>query len=91
VIRFSLLLRANSPQKLLIDYVVTFASGGRAPSRKVFKLKQVELGAGESVTLTKEHPMRLMTTRRLHAGEHRITLQVNGQPTQTLAFDLVEE
>jgi 3-methyladenine DNA glycosylase AlkC len=89
--RFSLSVLANSPQKLLIDYVMTFAGEGRANSRKVFKLKQVELGAGESLTLTKVHPMRLMTTRRLHSGEHRVTLQVNGHPLGELTFDLVVE
>lgn len=86
--QFSLTLKANRPQNLLIDYVMTFAGDGRHARRKVFKLKQVELNADETVTLTKTHPMRLMTTRRLQAGEHLVTLQVNGQPRGTLAFDL---
>jgi 3-methyladenine DNA glycosylase AlkC len=87
---FSLILRANNRrQKLLVDYVMEFAGERRRTGRKVFKLKQLDLAAGESVTLTKAHPMRLMTTRRLHAGEHRITLQVNGQPQGALAFELI--
>jgi hypothetical protein len=86
---FSFTVQAgNRPQKLLIDYVMMFAGEGRRTGRKVFKLKQLDLGAGESVTLTKAHPMRLMTTRRLHPGEHRITLQMNGRPHGTLAFEL---
>ena len=87
---FTLALRANKRrQKLLIDYVMTFAGDGRIPRQKVFKLKQLDLAAGEYATLTKAHPMRLMTTRRLHLGEHRITLQINGQPQGTLAFELI--
>jgi 3-methyladenine DNA glycosylase AlkC len=88
--RFSLTLKANGPQNLLIDYVMTFAGAGQRARRKVFKLKQVELNEHETVTITKSHPMRLMTTRRLHAGEHLVTLQINGQPRGTLAFDLEE-
>ena len=33
----------------------------------------------EEILVTKEHPLRLMTTRTLYTGEHRIVLQVNGQ------------
>jgi 3-methyladenine DNA glycosylase AlkC len=88
---FSLTLRANSRQRLLIDYLMTFPSESRGPGQKVFKLEEVELDSNQSVTLTKTHPMRLMTTRRLHAGEHRVTLQVNGQPKGVLTFDLVQE
>jgi hypothetical protein len=90
--QFQVTLRANGrPQQLLIDYIMTFAGDARGVSRKVFKLKELQLGARESVTLTKAHPMRLMTTRRLHAGEHQVTLQVNGQPYGTLVFDLMPE
>ena len=89
--RFSLTLRADRRANLLVDYVMTFAGDGRSTRQKVFKLKEVELDAGQSVTLTKAHPMRLMTTRRLYAGEHRLAVQVNGQPRGTLTFDLLTE
>lgn len=88
--QFTLTVRANQrPQKLLIDYVMTFAGEGTRAGRKVFKLKQLELGPGESVSLNKAHPMRLMTTRRLHPGEHRITVQINGHSQGTVAFELI--
>jgi hypothetical protein len=51
----------------------------------------VEIGARQSVTLDKTHPMRLMTTRGLHPGTHRITVQVNGQPRGSLTFELLAE
>ena len=47
--------------------------------------------AGQSVTLAKAHSMRLMTTRRLHPGTHRITLQVNGKPQGSLEFELIND
>ncbi|MEM7773082.1 MAG: DNA alkylation repair protein [Cyanobacteria bacterium P01_A01_bin.37] len=88
--RFSLELRANQAQNLLVDYLMIFATDGKKQPQKVFKLKQLELKAGEVVKLQKRHPMRLMTTRRLVLGEHRIILQVNGQPFDSLSFELVE-
>ena len=87
---FTLTLRAKKSQKLLIDYQMQFASDGqRAPGQKMFKLKQLELAAGETATIKKKHPMRLMTTRRLFPGEHQIQLQINGQPYNRLSFDLL--
>ena len=87
---FSLAIRANADQKLLVDYVMQFASNGKRAPQKVFKLKQLELATGETATLKKRHPMRLMTTRRLALGTHSITLQVNGQAFGSLSFELVE-
>ena len=87
---FTLELRANKAQNLLVDYLMMFASDGKKQPQKVFKIKQLELAAGEVVQLKKRHPMRLMTTRRLTLGEHRIILQVNGQAFDSLSFELVE-
>jgi 3-methyladenine DNA glycosylase AlkC len=85
---FTLALKANKPQKLLIDYQMQFASNGSRPGQKIFKLKQLELATGEIVTIEKKHPLRLMTTRRLYPGKHQIQLQINGQPYGSLGFEL---
>ena len=92
---FSLKIHAHKQQKLVIDYLMHFASNNTAGNRKqggqkVFKLKQLALDKGQVITLNKKHPMRLMTTRRLYAGQHQITLQVNGQAYGSLTFDLTE-
>ena len=87
---FSLDIRSNKSQKLLVDYLMYFASDGKKQAQKVFKIKQLELKKGEVITLKKRHPMRLMTTRRLILGEHKIILQVNGQSFGSLTFDLIE-
>lgn len=87
---FNLSFESNKKQNLVIDYVMTFATTGKKAGTKVFKIKTLELSKGEVVNLNKKHPMRLMTTRRLYAGEHTITLQVNGENHGTLSFELVE-
>ena len=86
---FTLQMHSHKKQNLVADYVMTFASDAKKPSQKVFKLKQLTLDKDEVITLNKKHPMRLMTTRRLYAGVHEITLQVNGQAYGSLEFDLI--
>lgn len=87
---FSLEIVSHKRQKLLVDYVMTFATDRKQGSQKVFKLKQVAAEAGERVQIRKKHPMRMMTTRRLMAGKHTVMLQVNGRPFGTLSFNLQE-
>lgn len=89
-LEFSLDICSHKPQKLLVDYLMCFASNGTKKAQKVFKIKQLELAAGEVVSLKKKHPMRLMTTRRLMLGKHEIVLQINGQTFGSLDFELVE-
>ena len=86
---FSFEIEAMQPQNLMVDYVMQFASEGKVRSQKVFKIKQLSLQAGEVVQLKKRHPMRLMTTRRLALGTHKVTLQINGKAFGALAFELV--
>lgn len=87
-LEFSLEVEANRHEKLLVDWVLHFATDGERESEKVYKLRQLELEAGESVTLEKTHPMRPMTTRRLYAGVHRVTLQINGVRRDSREFEL---
>lgn len=87
---FSLVLQSKKNQKLLLDYVVEFPSpqARATPRRKVFKLKTSELKVGQRLELQKKHPMRLMTTRALHQGIHRVDLRLNGVPCGSLEFEL---
>ena len=86
---FTLEIESHKAQNLLVDYVMDFATDGAKAGRKVFKLKQLSVAAGQISKIRKKHPMRLMTTRRLYEGEHRITLQVNGRIHGELTFELV--
>ena len=87
---FVLAMDSNKKQNLLIDYQMQFASeNGKKPGKKVFKLKMLELTKGKSIEIKKRHPMKLMTTRRLYAGKHTITLQINGRDYGSIAFELV--
>jgi 3-methyladenine DNA glycosylase AlkC len=78
--RFTFALHSDSeqPQKLLVDYLLHFASANGKPRAKVFKLKQLTLPAGQHVDLEKTHSFKQVTVRRYYPGRHRVEIQING-------------
>lgn len=67
------------PQKMIIDYVVHFQKANGTLAPKVFKWKQLRLDGLTSVTLSRKHAIRPITTRKYYSGAHALSLRVNGQ------------
>lgn len=87
---FSCEIIAYEDVKLLIDYVVHFQTKTGKQSPKVFKIKKYELLEGELLKIEKQHPFKLMSTRKLYAGEHRVELQINGKVVASKQFILID-
>ena len=89
-ITFALTLRsrADQAQPLLIDYAVHHARARGAASAKVFKGWTLQLAPGEVRRVQKTHSMRVITTRRYHAGQHAIDVRINGQVVASARFAL---
>ena len=87
-LRLALVSTATTPQRLHIDYVVHYVKASGATSEKVFKWKEVVLGAGEVLCLEKRQIVRDFTTRRHYPGRHRVEVQVNGERLAEAAFEL---
>lgn len=79
---------ASRAQSLIVDYVVHYVRASGRASTKVFKWTALELPARASVELTKRQTIRDFTTRRHHAGRHRVELQINGRRLAETAFTL---
>jgi hypothetical protein len=79
---------AARSQKLVVDYAVHHVKANGDTSAKVFKGWAVDLAAREERTLVKTHSMRLITTRRYHAGAHAVDLRVNGEIVASAQFQL---
>lgn len=88
---FSLQITAQEDADLIVDYILYFQNkAGKLSGRKVFKLKQLSLAKGETLTLTKRHLLREnMTTRKLFRGEHEIEIQINGKLYGKKSFHIV--
>ncbi|MEO7413942.1 MAG: DNA alkylation repair protein [Opitutaceae bacterium] len=81
---------ARSEQRLAVDYVVHYVKAKGGTSAKIFKWKVVSLGPKARLTLTKSQLVRDFTTRRHHAGKHRIELQINGRRLAESGFVLTK-
>jgi 3-methyladenine DNA glycosylase AlkC len=75
-------------QKLAIDYAVHHVKANGSLAPKVFKGWTLTLAPGETRTLSRRHSLRLITTRRYHAGRHGLDLRVNGEVRAETWFDL---
>ncbi len=78
----SLRLRLKSlgkkPQRWIVDYRVHYVKKSGAASAKVFKWKELRIEPGQVLELTKRQTIRDFSTRRHHAGEHRVEVVING-------------
>ncbi len=75
---FQLQSTNSNPQTIVIDYAVHHMKANGKTSPKVFKLKTLKLAPGETVTLTKRHAIKAITTRAYYPGEHAIEILING-------------
>ncbi|HAB15352.1 MAG TPA: DNA alkylation repair protein [Verrucomicrobiota bacterium] len=89
-IRLSFRLESKSikAQRLVVDYTLHYVKKSGGTSAKVFKLKELTLAPGESVSLARVQRIRDFTTRVHHPGRHQVQIMVNGESLAKDAFYL---
>mgnify|MGYP003449344506 CR=1 FL=1 len=80
---------AQMPQDLIVDFVVHYVKANGKTAPKVFKLGKIRLKPGEKQTMRGSMSLADMTTRKHRPGQHRLSLQVNGQPFELANFELL--
>jgi 3-methyladenine DNA glycosylase AlkC len=80
--------KGKKPLPLVIDYVVHYSRAGEKTSAKVFKWSESTVAPGTPLVLKKRQIIRDFTTRKHHAGKHRVELQVNGKRLAETEFKL---
>ncbi len=89
VMPFRFDLHALANEGALIDYVIDFVKANGTTAPKVFKLKTLQLSAGETVSIDKKHRfVKGATTFTHYPGEHRLTIQINGNAVAHRSFTL---
>ncbi|MFZ4776583.1 MAG: DNA alkylation repair protein [Terrimicrobiaceae bacterium] len=68
----------RKPQKLIVDYKVHYVKKSGSASAKVFKWKELRMEPGQVIELAKRQTIRDFSTRKHHAGEHRVEVMING-------------
>lgn len=86
---FTLRSEKTKTQKLVIDYIIHYQKKGKELSAKVFKLKELDLKAKESIHISKKQMIKDFTTRKHFAGEHFLEIQVNGKVYGKMKFNLL--
>ncbi|MBK6343375.1 MAG: DNA alkylation repair protein [Flavobacteriales bacterium] len=85
---FTVTSEAQRAQQLVIDYAVHYRKANGGTSKKVFKLKEVELGPRGSMHISKRQRIVDFSTRKHHAGEHVVEVFVNGRSRAQAVFEL---
>jgi 3-methyladenine DNA glycosylase AlkC len=80
--------QSSATLRLLADLRVQFVKANGELGPKVFKLKELELGAGASVRLAKTISLAQHTTRKHYPGLHRVELLVNGRARDLGTFEV---
>lgn len=92
ILEFSITLTTHADERLIIDHVLYFqGKNGGMTNKKIFKIKQLDVKPGQTITVSKRHKMiRNMTTRTLYPGTHKIEIQVNGMKVAAKEFELID-
>lgn len=88
-LRFELHNPQPHAQRVLVDFGVHFIKANGQPKPKVFKLKTVDLAAGETLHLSKRLSLADRSTRKHYPGTHRVELLLNGAAHPLGAFELM--
>lgn len=79
---------SDTPQRLVVDYAVHYVKKNGSASRKVFKLRETELPPSSREEFSISQTVRDFTTRKHHAGFHRVELLLNGEVLAESGFHL---
>lgn len=86
---FSIDSKSNTLQTLVLDYEIHHVKANGKTTAKVFKLKLLKLEGRATEKVIKTHSFQRITTRKYHAGQHRLVIKVNGRDYAATDFNLV--
>ena len=85
---FELVSKKKSIQKLMVDYRIHYTKKSGAQLPKVFKLKELSLKPGESISISKKQRFEDFTTRKHFPGKHKLDILVNGEVVKGVEFEV---
>ena len=72
--------------RVMFDYAIHHRKANGTLSPKVFKGRVRDLAAGERWEISARHPIRAVTTRAYHAGQHTFEPRINGKAFPAMDF-----
>lgn len=79
-LQFDIVLKSDNKteQDLIIDYAIHHMKANGDTTPKVFKWKVSTLKSGATITASKKHPIKKITTRKYYNGLHKVEIIING-------------
>lgn len=74
---------------LRLEYGLYYQKSNGLMSRKVFKISEKIYQASETHLIQRRQSFKIITTRKLYRGKHKISIIVNGQETLMMEFELI--
>ena len=71
-----------------VEYNIWYVKSGGQHSKKIFKIAEKPILSHSKQEFKKQHRFQDLTTRRHYAGIHKISIVVNGNESEPLAFEL---
>lgn len=88
-LEFTLDLKSEQSQQLVIDYRISFVRAKEKQGYKVFKWKNIQLAPHQRMQLKNTHSFKPISTRRYYPGTHTIEILVNGNTVARTTFELM--
>lgn len=91
-LQFSFHVKNTSKQerKVRLEYGLYYLKKNGDLARKVFKISERQFEAEESCTIERKQSFKLITTRKLYVGRHKLSIIINGRESETHEFELCE-
>lgn len=85
--RFKLANKSKKDTKIRLEYAIYFLKANNSLAKKVFTISE-KVYSGSSVTdIKRKQPFKLISTRKLYEGGHKLALIINGNEQDQLDFD----
>ncbi|MBE2206820.1 MAG: DNA alkylation repair protein [Saprospiraceae bacterium] len=79
----------SQPCALRLEYAINYCTLSGKTSRKVFKIKELEMVPGERTAFARAQRFQDFTTRKHYPGTHQIDILVNGKVSASAAFEVI--
>lgn len=90
-LEFEITIRSSKEKiaNLMLDYAIYYQKANGSQSRKVLKLKKMQIEPNQNIVLTGKREFKPVTTRKFYAGTHKIEIIANGKVLGEKEFKLI--
>lgn len=88
---FSIQNTDKEPLKVRIEYGIYYLLNNGQHSKKVFKISERQLNPVEKIEINRKHSFKIITTKKFYAGQHKLSLIINGQEKIIEKFELLNQ